>query len=89
MIANWNFEPRIPIFLWWSLAVVCAAALTAYWFRRDQTLSIFRRSLLTVLLGLSVVGPLLIALNPTWVEEIPPTPGKPLVSVYEIGRAHV
>ncbi len=82
MIASWNFEPRIPIFLWWSLVFVCAAALTAYWFGRDQTLSIFRRSLLTVLLGLSVVGPLLIALNPTWVEEIPPTLGKPFISVY-------
>ena len=82
MLAFWNFEPRIPISLWWILVFVCAAALTAYWFRRDHSLSNFRRSLLTVLLGLSVVGPLLIALNPTWVEEIPPTPGKPLVSVF-------
>lgn len=82
MLAWWSFEPRIPITLWWSLVVVCAAALTAYWFRRDQSLSSWRRSFLTLLLGLSVVGPLLIALNPTWVEEIPPTPGKPLVTVY-------
>ena len=82
MIAFWSFEPRIPIFLWWSLVVVCSAALTAYWFRRDQTYSTFRRTWLTGLLGLSVVGPLLVALNPTWVEEIPPTPGKPLISVY-------
>ncbi len=82
MLAFWNFEPRIPISLWWILVLVCAAALTAYWFRRDHSLSNLRRTLLTVLLGLSVVGPLLIALNPTWVEEIPPTPGKPLVSVF-------
>ncbi len=82
MFAWWSFEPRIPIYLWFTLVLVCAAALAAYWFRSDQTLGSWRRSLLTVLLGLSVVGPLLIALNPTWVEEIPPTPGKPLVMVY-------
>ena len=82
MLAFWNFEPRIPIFLWWSLVLVCVAALAAYWFRHDQSTSTLRRTLLTVLLGASVVGPLLIALNPTWVEEIPPTPGKPLVSIY-------
>ena len=80
--AFWNFEPRIPISLWWLLVFVCAAALTAYWFRRDHSLSNLRRMVLTVLLGFSVVGPLLIALNPTWVEEVPPTPGKPLVSVF-------
>ena len=82
ILAFWNFEPRIPIFLWWTLVLVCAASLAAYWFRRDQSNTTWRRSILTVLLGVSVVGPLLIALNPTWVEEIPPTPGKPLVSVY-------
>ena len=82
MIAFWSFEPRIPIFLWWSLVLICMASLAAYWFRRDQSIGTIRRTFLTVLLGLSVVGPLLIALNPTWVEEIPPTPGRPLVSVY-------
>ena len=82
MLAFWNFEPRIPISFWWLLVFVCTAALTAYWFRRDHSLSNLRRTFLTVLLGLSVVGPLLIALNPTWVEEVPPTPGKPLVSVF-------
>ncbi len=82
MLAFWNFEPRMPISLWWILVFACTAALTAYWFRRDHSLSNFRRTVLTILLGLSVVGPLLIALNPTWVEEVPPTPGKPLVSVF-------
>ena len=82
MIAFWSFEPRFPIFVWWSLVLICIGALAAYWFRRDQSIGTIRRSILTVLLGMSVVGPLLIALNPTWVEEIPPTPGRPLVSVY-------
>ncbi len=82
MIAWWSFEPRIPITLWWSLVVVCVAALAAYWFQRDAAIGSWRRAMLTTLLGLSVVGPLLIALNPTWVEQIPPTPGKPLVMVY-------
>lgn len=81
IIATWNFEPKIPLPLWWALALACVMALAAYWFRPNQSLSLVRRSLLTVLLGVSVVGPLLIALNPTWVEEIPPSPGRPLVSV--------
>ena len=82
MLAFWSFEPRIPILLWWCLVLICVASLAAYWFRRDQSLGAIRRSILTLLLGLSVVGPLLIALNPTWVEEIAPTAGRPLVSVY-------
>ena len=82
MIAWWSFEPRIPITLWWSLFAVCIVALVSYWIRRDHSLGTWQRSLLTVLLGLSIVGPLLIALNPTWLEEIPPAPGKPLVMVY-------
>ena len=65
MLAIWSFEPRIPIFLWWSLVLLCIASLAAYWFRRDQTIGTLRRSILTFLLGVSVVGPLLIALNPT------------------------
>ncbi len=29
-----------------------------------------------------VVGPLLIALNPTWVQTIPPVPGNPVLTVF-------
>lgn len=49
--------------------------------RKDWFLSHRYRALVCVLLGLGIVGPLLIALNPVWVQPVPPPPGKPTLTV--------
>jgi hypothetical protein len=67
--------------LWWALVAATVAALVYYFARRDWSLSPLRRGIITVLLGLCVVGPLAIALNPTWIEPVPPLPGQPMISV--------
>ncbi|HEX2473156.1 MAG TPA: hypothetical protein VHK01_00335, partial [Lacipirellulaceae bacterium] len=77
----WTIEPKIPLSLWWALVAVTIVALVYYFSRRDWSLSPLRRGIITVLLGLCVVGPLAIALNPTWIEPVPPLPGQPMISV--------
>ncbi len=67
--------------LWWALALIAVAAIVWYAIRRDWPVSATRRVGITLLLGLGVIGPLVIALNPTWVETIPPLPGNPMLTV--------
>lgn len=40
-----------------------------------------RRVIVTTMMGLAIACPLLIALNPTWIEPIPPPAGQPLLTV--------
>jgi hypothetical protein len=77
----WTIEPKIPLSLWWALVAATIVALVYYFARRDWSLSPLRRGIITVLLGLCVAGPLAIALNPTWIEPVPPLPGQPMISV--------
>ena len=78
----WTIDPKIPLGLWWALGRLPAVA---HWVvRQSAAIGICRRSggrVVTMLMGLGVVGPLLIALNPTWVEPVPPLPGQPVLSV--------
>ncbi|MCA9264754.1 MAG: VWA domain-containing protein, partial [Planctomycetales bacterium] len=77
----WTTDPHIPMTLWWALAIAAVAAISWYAIRRDHALSLVRRLALALLLAMGLSGPLLIALNPTWVEPIPPVPGNPMVTV--------
>ncbi len=77
----WTFDPKIPMSLWWALAVLSGVVVIYYAVRRQWSVAPAQRVLLTMMLGLGVVGPLLIALNPTWVETVPPVPGNPLLTV--------
>lgn len=78
---TWSIEPRIPMPLWWGIVFVSVAVLGMYWARPSLSLSVWQRTLFTILFGVGLVGPLLIALNPTWVEELPPFAGKPSLLV--------
>lgn len=77
----WTVDPKIPISLWWAILIAAVIAIAWYVLRREWSVSTGRRWLLSLLLGLGVVGPLLIALNPTWVQIIPPAMGQPLLTV--------
>lgn len=67
--------------LWWAICLAALVAIACYAFRREWPVTSARRVLLTSLLGLGMIGPLLIALNPTWVESVPPLPGNPMLTV--------
>ncbi|MFO0942453.1 MAG: hypothetical protein U0930_17080 [Pirellulales bacterium] len=77
----WTIDPQIPLSLWWVLAAFAVAAVAWYLVRFDWNQSKQKRLFFTAMLALGLVGPLLIALNPTWVETIPPLPGKPTLTV--------
>lgn len=76
-----TIEPRIPLGLWWALAVAAVVAIAFYALRRDWPIGTRWRIVVIGCLGLGVIGPLLIALNPIWIEPVPPLPGKPRITV--------
>lgn len=77
----WTIEPQIPLSLWWALAAIAVAAMLWYVVRFEWNQTSSKRIVLTAMLALGLIGPLLIALNPTWVETIPPIPGVPTITV--------
>jgi hypothetical protein len=76
-----TFDPFIPLSLWFPLALAAAGLLA--WYGRSSRGRIAGRRWwgVIVLMSLAVALPLGILLNPTWVEQIPPPPGKPLLTV--------
>jgi hypothetical protein len=77
----WTIDPQIPLSLWWALAIGAVVAIGWYITRVNWNITSSHRIILSLLLALGLVGPLLIALNPTWVETIPPVPGNPMLTV--------
>lgn len=77
----WTVEPKIPMSLWWAIFLAALVSIAWYASRREWPVTTARRIMLTWLLGLGMVGPLLIALNPTWVESVPPLSGNPMLTV--------
>ncbi len=75
------FEPQIPLGLWWAIAVLVLIAWVWYALARDSGLGWFRRTAVLALMAVVVVAPLVLLLNPTWIEPILPPAGKPLITV--------
>ena len=76
-----TLEPLIDPALWIALAVIAAGVLVLYALSRPGQFP-WRRWIAVV--GLMAVGlalVLLILLNPTWVQPIPPPAGKPLLTL--------
>src|SRR5687767_1171881 len=77
-----TFEPLIPASLWLALAAAAAVLLGGYALRRPvAAVGRGRWAGVVTLMAASVAVGLLILLNPTWVREVPPPPGKPLLTV--------
>ncbi len=75
------FEPQIPLGLWWAMAMMALVAWAWYALARDSGLGLFRRALVLGLMALVLIAPLVLLLNPTWIEPIVPPAGKPLITV--------
>ena len=74
-------DPYIPLGLWVPLTAAAALLLAWYGAASRRRLE-FRRWLgMITLMTICVVVPLVILLNPTWLERIPPPAGKPLLTV--------
>jgi hypothetical protein len=74
-------DPYIPLALWVPLALAAAGLLVAYAVASRRRLSGLRRRVILALMGVAVALPLAVLLNPTWMERVPPPPGKPLLTV--------
>jgi hypothetical protein len=74
-------DPYIPVALWVMLAVAAAALVSAYAWTSRKRLTPLRWRGVVALMGLAVVLPLAILLNPTWLRRIPPPAGKPVLTV--------
>ena len=75
------FDPLIPLSLWFPLLLTVAALLAGYgWSSRKRLIGRRRRGILT-LMSVAAALPLMVLLNPTWTEPIPPPPGKPLLTI--------
>src|SRR5262245_6452350 len=77
MMRTLTFEPLVSPALWLVLALAAIALVVWYAWRRPSGMSRPRWGAIIALMATSVLLPLTILLNPTWVERIPPPPGKP------------
>ncbi|MCE5268371.1 MAG: hypothetical protein LLG00_10845 [Planctomycetaceae bacterium] len=75
-----TFDPYIPLALWVPLALA-TAGLLAWYSVAGRRLPDRRWWAVVTLMALAAAVPLLVLLNPTWMEQIPPPPGKPLLTV--------
>lgn len=76
-----TLDPYIPMSLWLTLASAAALLLGLYGFSSRRRLPVRRWAGVITLMAVAVSLPLLILLNPTWVERIPPPAGKPLLTI--------
>jgi len=75
------FDPYIPLALWMPLAAAAAALWCVYAMASRRRLTAARRRIVLALMAAALVVPLAVLLNPTWLERIPPPPGKPVLNV--------
>ena len=80
-MSHLSFEPLISVALWLTLAIVGAVLLVWYAWRRPGSLTAQRWVVVLTLMGLGTTTVLFILLNPTWVEPVPPPPGKPVLTI--------
>jgi hypothetical protein len=76
-----TFDPYIPLALWLPLALAAAGLLVAYAVASRRRIAEARRWSVLALMSVAAALPLVVLLNPTWVETLPPPAGKPLLTV--------
>ncbi|MBI1249386.1 hypothetical protein GC197_16295 [bacterium] len=76
-----TFHTLIPIALWLPLAMTAVGLLVAYGLANRGKLPRWRLAAILTMMGLTLAIPLVILLNPMWVQPQPPPPGKPLLTV--------
>ncbi|PQO41044.1 vWA domain-containing protein [Blastopirellula marina] len=76
-----TFHALIPIALWLPLALAAVGLLVAYGLANRGKFPSKRLALILTMMGLTLALPLVILLNPMWVQRQPPPPGKPLLTV--------
>ena len=76
-----TFDPYIPLAMWAPLALATAALLGWYAVAGRRRLPARRWWPIVALMVLAAAVPLVVLLNPTWLERVPPPAGKPLLTI--------
>ncbi len=76
-----TFDPYIPLALWVPLALLMTALLGWYAVAGRRRLPGRRWWVVVALMAVAMAVPLVVLLNPTWLERIPPPAGKPLMTI--------
>jgi len=76
-----TFEPLISPALWAGLAVAAVSLLAWYAWGRPGEMRRARWAAIIALMATGLAGVLLILLNPTWLEQLPPPSGKPRLTL--------
>src|SRR5829696_6165127 len=76
-----TFEPLIPSSLFLALLVLGVGMLVWYASRRPAVVSRGRWWRMIALMGFGLALVLVVLLNPTWVEKVPPPAGRPMLTV--------
>ena len=74
-------EPHIPFALWLALAIVALAVMVWYGLSNKMSATRRQKALILGLMALTLALPLLVLLNLTWIQNVPPPAGKPVVRV--------
>lgn len=74
-------EPYIPFALWLALVIAALVAMVWYGLTNKMSASRSRKILILGLMSATLSLPLIVLLNLTWIQNIPPPAGKPVVSV--------
>jgi hypothetical protein len=75
------FDPSIPLSLWFPLLLAAAAVLACYGWSSRKRITGRRYWTIMTLMSIAFALPLIVLLNPTWTEPIPPPPGKPMLTI--------
>jgi hypothetical protein len=75
------FHPYIPLALWVPLALAAVGLVAAYAVAARRRIARRRRVSIIALMAVTLAAPLVVLLNPTWVQTVPPPPGKRLLTV--------
>jgi len=74
-------EPYIPFALWLALAILALAVMV--WYALTNKMSATKKQRYTIigLMSATLALPLIVLLNLTWIQNVPPPAGKPVVRV--------
>ncbi len=76
-----SFEPLISPALWLTLVIVLVPLFAWYTLRRPAPVARLRWAGAQAMLAVAAALVLAVLLNPTWVEQLPPPEGKPLLTL--------
>ena len=80
-MSSLSFEPLVSAAAWVTLAIASSAVLAWYVWRRPAACPQRRWFVSSLLMVAALAAVLVVLLNPTWLEPIPPPAGKPLLTV--------